>query len=69
MKPKDIREKTTEELVKQLAELTEDLFRLKFKKAIGQLEQTSNLKRARRNVARVSTILKERLSGEEEKLS
>lgn len=60
MKPKDIREKTSEELQKQLKDLQEDLFRLKFKFAIGQLEQTANLKTAKRNIAKVKTILRER---------
>lgn len=60
MKPKDIREKTTEELQKQLIELREDQFGLKFKQAIGQLEQTANLKQTRRNIAKINTILKER---------
>lgn len=60
MKPKDVREKGNDELEKQLNELKEDLFKLKFKHAIGQLEQTANMKRARRDIARVNTILKER---------
>lgn len=60
MKPKDIREKTTDELAKQLVELNENMFRLKFKFAIGQLDQTSNMKRSRRNIAKVKTILRER---------
>ena len=60
MKPKEIREKTTYELTKQIGELNEDLFRLKFKFSIGQLDQTANMQKARRNIARVKTILNER---------
>lgn len=60
MKPKDIREKSIDELNKQVNEMQEDLFRLKFKKAIGQLEQTATLKRTKRNIAKIKTILKER---------
>jgi large subunit ribosomal protein L29 len=60
LKPKDIREKTSEELQKQLAELNEEFFRLKFKFAIGQLEQTTNLKNTKKNIAKVKTILRER---------
>jgi len=60
VKPKDIREKTTEELTKQLVELKEEQFRLRFKKSIGQLEQTANIKRTKMNIARINTILKER---------
>lgn len=60
MKPREIREKTNDELNKQLVELREELFRLKLKYSIGQLEQTSNLRRTKRNIAKVSTILRER---------
>ena len=62
MKPKDIREKTVEDLMKQLSELREEAFRLNFKHSIGQLEQTTNLKNTRRNVARINTVLNERKS-------
>lgn len=60
MKPRDIREKTTDELQKQVEELREELFRLRFKHSIGQLEQTANIRRLKRNIARINTILKER---------
>lgn len=60
MKPKELREKTTEELKGQLDELAEQLFGLKSKHAIGQLEQTANIKRTRRNIARIKTVLRER---------
>jgi len=60
VKPKDIREKTVEELNKQLVELREDLFRLRFKHSIGQLEQSANIKQAKRNIARIRTIVKEK---------
>lgn len=60
MKPKDIREKTTEELSKQIGQLSEDRFRLRFKHSIGQLEQTAGLRRSKRNIARIKTILRER---------
>ena len=60
MKPKDIREKTVEELKKQLVDLQEDLFRLKFKHSIGQLEQSANIMSAKRNIARIRTIVKEK---------
>lgn len=60
MKPKELREKTSEELTKQRAELFEDLFGLKFKHTIGQLEQTANLKLAKKNIAKINTILRER---------
>ena len=60
MKPRDIREKTADELTKQLTELKEELFRLRFKHSIGQLEQTANIGRTKLNIARIRTILNEK---------
>lgn len=60
MKPKDMREKTTEELTKQIADLSGELFGLKFKRSIGQLEQISNIKKTKRNIAKINTVLRER---------
>lgn len=60
MKPKEIREKTSEELNKQLIELQENLFGLKVKHSIGQLEQTANIMTTKRNIAKIRTVLKER---------
>lgn len=60
MKPKIVREKTNEELAKQIEDLSEELFRLKVKHSIGQLEQTANIRKTRRNVARIKTVLGER---------
>lgn len=67
MKPKDVREKTSDELKKQLSELEEDLFRLRFKHSIGQLEQTANIRKTKRNIARISTIIRERVTDDEGK--
>lgn len=60
MKPKEIREKSVEELNKTLDELHEELFRLKLRHSTGQLEQTANIGRLKRNIARVRTIIVER---------
>jgi len=60
VKPKDIREKTIDELQKQVSLLYEELFRLRCKHSIGQLEQAADIRRTKRNIARINTILKER---------
>lgn len=60
MKPSEIREMNLNEIENKEKELSEDLFRLKFKLATGELEDTSKIKTARRDIARLKTILKEK---------
>ncbi len=60
MKPSEIREKTAEELSKKTGELKEEIFRLKFRSSINQLKQTANIKKARKDLARVKTIERQR---------
>ena len=63
MKINDVREKTTEELNDQIYSLKEQLFNLRRKKAVGQLEDLSEIKRVRKDIARIYTVLKERELG------
>ncbi len=63
MKINDVREKTTEELNDQIYSLKEQLFNLRRKKAVGQLENLSEIKRVRKDIARIYTVLKERELG------
>ncbi|MCT7814322.1 MAG: 50S ribosomal protein L29, partial [Lactobacillus iners] len=37
----------------------EELFNLRFQQATGQLENTARLKKVRKNIARIKTILSE----------
>jgi len=60
MNPSEIREMTVTEIENKEKELSEDLFRLKFKLATGELEDTSKIKMTRRDIARLKTILKEK---------
>lgn len=60
MKPNEVREKSDVELTRLVAELEEELFRLRFRQGAGQLKQTTTIRMARRNLARVKTILRER---------
>ena len=60
MKPNEVREKSTEELLKMTNELQEEIFRLRFRKNSGQLKQTSNIRKARHDLARIKTVLVER---------
>ena len=56
----DIRNMTTEEIEKKIADNKEELMNLRFQQAVGNLEKTSRLKELRKEVARLKTILKER---------
>ncbi|HEY2409890.1 MAG TPA: 50S ribosomal protein L29 [Polyangiaceae bacterium] len=60
MKPKDLRERTSDDLGELKATLEKDLFSHRMKNATGQLDDTSLIKKARRDIARVELILHER---------
>lgn len=60
MKATEIRELTDDELLARETELVHSVFNLKIQFATGQLNNTAGLKKARRDLARVKTILKER---------
>ncbi len=63
MKISEVRELSTEELNQQIYALKEQLFTLRRKKAVGQLEDVNQLSRVRKDIARVYTVLKERELG------
>lgn len=60
LKTEDLRKRTEEELTKQLGELKQELFNLRFQHHTGQLEDFRRIAHVKRNIARVSTILRER---------
>ncbi len=60
MKPEQIRELGLDELRNKEKELQEQLFRLRFQKSLGQLDNALKLRETRRDIARVKTILKEK---------
>ncbi|NPV54059.1 MAG: 50S ribosomal protein L29 [Firmicutes bacterium] len=60
MKAKEIRDLTNEELERNLRNLKEELFNLRFQLATGQLENVMRLREVKRSIARVNTILHER---------
>ena len=63
MKIDEIRSKSTEELNETIYSLKEKLFDLRRKKAVGQLENLSEIKRVRKELARCYTVLKEKELG------
>lgn len=59
MKPNDVRKLNGAELQNKRAELTQELFNLKFQMNTGRLENTAKLGQIRRDIARINTILTE----------
>ena len=62
MKATDLRLRTDDELSEQLDLLGKEIFNLRFQRANGQLENTARVRQARRDIARIKTIIGERRS-------
>jgi large subunit ribosomal protein L29 len=61
MKTKDIRELTDGEIVARIKEDKELLLKMKFNHTISSIENPSKIRQLRRTIARMNTILTERL--------
>ena len=59
MKASQMREMSREDLVLEENALREQLFKLRFQAATGQLESASRMKDVRKDLARVKTVLRE----------
>lgn len=62
MKVIEFRTKSDDELQDQIRDLKKEAFNLRFQKASGQLENTARQRQVRRDIARVKTVLVERLN-------
>ena len=60
MKPEKFRELSLADLTAREKDLSEQLMKLRFQKAIGQLDSGLKVRETRRDIARVKTILKEK---------
>lgn len=60
MTNKEIRDLTSEELLKKIDEYKEELFKLRFNQATGNLEKPARIRELRKLVARMKTIIRER---------
>ena len=66
MRAAALRELTVEELQRKLTELKEELFNLRFQLAVNQLDNSNRVGAVKKDIARVSTILRQReLNGED----
>ena len=63
MKSEDLRQMSDEQLDLTLKETVKNLFHLRFQSATDRLETPSELQKAKRDVARIKTILLERQKG------
>jgi large subunit ribosomal protein L29 len=62
MKASQLRQKSKEELGALLLDLSRERFNLKMQKGTGQLSKPDQVKKVRRDVARIHTILNEMAS-------
>lgn len=60
MKASKLRELSSKELQKELAELKTELFKLRFQLATHQLENPMRIRAVKKDIARIKTILRER---------
>lgn len=60
MKLDEIREKTVEELQKELVSKKEELFNLRFQHAINQLDNPQKIVETRKTIARLMTVIREK---------
>ncbi len=59
MKAAELRDKTADQLKDEILKLKKEQFNMRFQKATGQLENTAQVGKVRRNIARMKTILNE----------
>ncbi len=59
MKASDLRESSIDELQAKLKDLKEELFNLRFQLAVNQLENPTRIKAVKKDIARVSTVIRE----------
>jgi len=63
MKAAELRDLAVEELGSKERELTDQLFRMRIQKSMGQLESPDKMRTVRRDLARVKTVLRQKRAG------
>ena len=64
MKATEYREMSSQDLISELSSMVEQLFRLRFQKATGQLENLGRLREVRKDIARAKTVMREKQKNE-----
>ncbi len=65
MKASELREKSVDELKTELSSLQREQFNLRFQLKTGQLSKSDNVRKVRRDIARVNTVLAQKLKAAE----
>jgi large subunit ribosomal protein L29 len=65
VKPNELRDMSVENLESRLTELTEERFRLRFRSATESIENPMRFRAIRRDIARIRTILRERVASQQ----
>ena len=60
MKATQLRDQSMDELAKTLSDFEEQLFKLRFQKSTGQIENPIKIREVRKDIARVLTVINER---------
>jgi len=60
MKASEVRDLTVDQLQDELLKLKKEQFNLRFQSASGQLEKSSQIRKVRRDIARIKTMQNER---------
>lgn len=60
MKAIELRDRSDDELRKTLGDLEEQLFKLRFQKSTGQIEDPTKIRLVRKDIARVLTVINQR---------
>jgi large subunit ribosomal protein L29 len=69
VKPDELREMSVDNLRSRLDELTEERFRLRFRSATESIENPMRFRAIRREIARIKTILKEKVASQESRVA
>ena len=67
MKAEEMRDLSTEDLQNKIGELKESIFRMRFKLSLGNTDVVKQLREQRRDLARVKTLLRQRVIAAQEK--
>jgi len=65
MKAKDLRERSTDDLIELKKTMTKDLFSYRMKNFTNQLEDTSLIRKTKRDLSRIEHVLRERVLSSE----
>jgi len=64
VKPDTMRDMTADEITQRVAELREELFNLRFRNSMRQLDNPLKIREGRREMARLLTVLREKQAKE-----